>query len=145
MFDPITDRWYWNRLRATDYFNQDSSSVNKNDWRVGSLVQFNGDLVYTMKQQSAGPTTWFPLWRIYMGKHFPVDTVTTGSERDYIYPPAGDLPPLYNGGYYQWWLPFGATLSSHVSPTRGGWDRFVALGSNMGRDIIVLNDDGTVA
>lgn len=144
MFDPTTDRWYWNRMIAVGRFDQDPLTITRSDWRVGSMLPFNGDVVYTQKAQYQGET-YFVLWRVYMNKHFPVDANTTGWERDYIFPPAGDQGPNYNGGYYQWWTPLGNTLAGQASPVRGGLDRFVAVSGCFGRDIIALNDNGTVA
>jgi hypothetical protein len=147
MFDPTTDRWYWNRMIATYTFGPAGGMKwSLNDWPVGGLYNYAGDLVYTVKAKDPAGLQYYLLNRISMQKHLPVDTLTTGSARDYIFAPEGDLPPLYNGGYYQWWRPYSQlSLTSHCAPAVGGWDRFQYLAGNFGRVIIELNDDGTVA
>jgi hypothetical protein len=147
MFDPTTGRWYWNRMVALWSFGPAANRAwSLNDWPVGGLYNYAGDLVYTMKAKDPTGFQYYLLNRISMQKHLPVDTLTTGFQRDYIFAPEGDLPPLYNGGYYQFWTPWsGVSLTSFCAPAVGGWDRFQYFAANFGRVIIELNDDGTVA
>jgi hypothetical protein len=134
MFDPITDRWYWNRMVASFEFGATSQKyISLNDWPVGNFVAYGGDLIYTMKAKDTVNNQYYLVNRVSVAKHLPVDIVSTGIARD-------------GYTYYQWWSPYASNnLNSHCSPANGGWDRFLALAANLGRNIIVLADDGTVA